>query len=82
MPKIFFLDTGLRNFALRNFTELTFRPDKGSLFENTIFIQLYKNLNITDQLFFGELYPKQKWILFLQVRENGPLRLNLHKTAV
>ncbi len=58
MPKIFFLDTGLRNFALRNFTELTFRPDKGSLFENTIFIQLYKNLNITDQLFFWRTISK------------------------
>lgn len=58
MPKIFFLDTGLRNFALRNFTELTFRPDKGSLFENTIFTQLYKNLNITDQLFFWRTISK------------------------
>lgn len=52
MPKIFFLDTGLRNFALRNFSGLSFRPDRGSLFENAIFGELHKNLGVIDQLFF------------------------------
>ncbi|MFQ5455185.1 MAG: ATP-binding protein [Nitrospirota bacterium] len=52
MPKIFFMDTGLRNFAVRNFTEINFRPDRGGLFENAIFVELYKNLGIIDQLFF------------------------------
>ena len=58
MPKIFFLDTGLRNFALRNFTELSFRPDKGPLFENVIFAELYKNLGVIDQLFFWRTISK------------------------
>ncbi len=58
MPKIFFLDTGLRNFALRNFTELSFRPDKGALFENAIFGELYKNLGVIDQLFFWRTISK------------------------
>lgn len=52
MPKIFFLDTDLRKFALRNFTEIRSRPDKGPLFENAIFGELYKNLGVIDQLFF------------------------------
>jgi hypothetical protein len=58
MPKIFFLDTGLRNFALRNFSELSFRPDKGALFENAIFGELYKNLGVIDQLFFWRTISK------------------------
>jgi predicted AAA+ superfamily ATPase len=58
MPKIFFMDTGLRNYALRSFSELEFRPDKGSLFENAIFGELYKNLGITDQLYFWRTISK------------------------
>lgn len=58
MPKLFFLDTGLRNFALRNFTELRFRPDKGPLFENVIFGELYKNLGVIEQLFFWRTISK------------------------
>lgn len=52
MPKLFFLDTGLRNFALKNFTELGFRTDKGMLFENAIFCEIYKNLGVIEQLYF------------------------------
>jgi len=41
--KICFIDTGLRNSILSNFTPLSSRTDKGQLLENHIFIQL-KNL--------------------------------------
>jgi hypothetical protein len=37
MPKVFLLDTGLRNCLLNNFQTLSMREDKGELFENTIF---------------------------------------------
>ncbi len=37
MPKLFLLDTGLRNCLLNNFQPLTVRTDKGELWENTIF---------------------------------------------
>lgn len=37
MPKVFLLDTGLRNCLLNNFQPLTVRTDKGELWENTIF---------------------------------------------
>lgn len=60
MPKVFFLDTGLRNFAVKNFTQLNFRPDRGSLFENAIFAELYKNLGIIDQLFFWRTISKNE----------------------
>lgn len=41
-PKIFFFDTGLRNYAAQNFNELNEREDKGQLNENFIFCQLIK----------------------------------------
>lgn len=39
-PKIYFVDTGIRNYILRNFNELDIRPDKGKIVENSIFTQL------------------------------------------
>jgi hypothetical protein len=37
MPKVFLLDTGLRNSLLNNFQPLLERSDKGELWENTVF---------------------------------------------
>jgi predicted AAA+ superfamily ATPase len=37
MPKVFLLDTGLRNCLLDNFQPLSVRNDKGELWENTVF---------------------------------------------
>ena len=37
MPKVFLLDTGLRNCLLNNLHPLSVRTDKGELWENTIF---------------------------------------------
>ena len=37
MPKVFLLDTGLRNCLLNNFQPLSVRIDKGELWENTVF---------------------------------------------
>ena len=52
MPKIFFLDLGLRNFMVKQFGELGIRPDRGSLVENFAFIHLYRQLSITNELNF------------------------------
>ncbi|MBW2644451.1 MAG: ATP-binding protein, partial [Deltaproteobacteria bacterium] len=60
MPKLFFQDTGLRNFALRNFSDINFRTDKGSLFENAIFGELFKNLGVIDQLYFWRTISKSE----------------------
>ena len=37
MPKVFLLDTGLRNCLLNNFQSLAVRADKGELWESTVF---------------------------------------------
>jgi len=39
-PKIYFIDTGFRNYLLNNFNDLSLRPDKGEIVENSVFIQL------------------------------------------
>ncbi|MBU4481821.1 ATP-binding protein [Patescibacteria group bacterium] len=52
MPKIYFIDTGLRNFAVKNFNSLTMRQDAGSLMENFVFLELLKGKKITDELRF------------------------------
>lgn len=41
-PKIYFFDTGLRNYIVSNFNQLDKRGDKGQLYENFIFTQLLK----------------------------------------
>ncbi len=40
MPKIYFLDTGMRNCLLENFQSPKIRTDKGELWENMVFRQL------------------------------------------
>ena len=57
MPKIYFYDTGLRNFFTGSFDSLDIRPDRGALLENAVFRQLLEceseeNINFwrtTDQ---------------------------------
>ena len=41
-PKMYFFDTGLRNYVLGDFAELENRTDKGFLYENFLFNQLAK----------------------------------------
>lgn len=40
---MYFIDSGLRNLVIENFNELSLRGDKGSLVENAVFLQLFKN---------------------------------------
>lgn len=42
-PKVYFFDTGLRNYAAGNFQNLDERIDSGALYENFVFLQLIKN---------------------------------------
>ena len=52
MPKIYFLDAGLRNFTQKNFAELAIRPDAGALAENAVFLELLKNSKVWHHLYF------------------------------
>lgn len=41
-PKVYFLDTGLRNAVIRDFRPVSERPDKWALYENSVFSELLK----------------------------------------
>ena len=41
-PKVYFIDTGIRNTAVNDFRGLGDRPDKGSLLENALVMQFIK----------------------------------------
>ena len=50
--KVFFNDTGLRNFLINNFSSLSSRVDSGALFENAVFGELNKHLDINEEVHF------------------------------
>jgi predicted AAA+ superfamily ATPase len=52
MPKIYLLDTGLRNCLVNNFEQPLFRLDKGELWENIYFKLLLEKYNIDDIFFW------------------------------
>jgi len=51
MPKVYLLDSGLRNSLLNNFQPLTERIDKGMIWENRVFNLLCEKYN-SDELFY------------------------------
>ncbi len=52
MPKIFFLDLGLRNLVVKQFGELAVRPDRGAIIENFALVHLYRALSPLSELKF------------------------------
>lgn len=51
-PKVYFRDIGLRNFAIGNFSNFEFRPDKGRIFENFSYLALKEKLKHLAQINF------------------------------
>jgi predicted AAA+ superfamily ATPase len=43
IPKVYFIDNGVRNYFIKNFADLELRPDKGNLFEGFFIGELLKN---------------------------------------
>lgn len=52
MPKVYFCDNGIRNFALSRFESLSARVDKGEVFENLIASELLKTVKSPDSLHY------------------------------
>jgi predicted AAA+ superfamily ATPase len=52
MQKVFFCDTGLRNRLANNFNSITLRNDCGAIFENTVFLELWKMKTNSAQIQF------------------------------
>ena len=51
-PKVFFLDNGLRNAVFGGFKASPERADRGALWENAIFNELSKRLELLDEICF------------------------------
>ena len=51
-PKVYFLDNGLRNTVFGGFAPLDARPDRGALWENAVFSELMKRLELLDEILF------------------------------
>ena len=57
--KLYFYDLGIRNILVKDFRELSLRPDKGGIFENFVFSELEKirkNYNLKLSSFFYREY--------------------------
>lgn len=52
-PKVYFIDTGLRNYLINNLGELSSRTDGGAIVENVVFNQLRRT--------FGENFQIKYW---------------------
>ncbi len=51
-PKVFFLDNGLRNAVFGGFAASSGRADRGALWENALFNELAKRLDLLDEIRF------------------------------
>lgn len=51
-PKVFFLDNGLRNAVFGGFKPGAERADRGALWENAVFNELAKRLELLDEILF------------------------------
>jgi len=51
MPKVYLLDSGMRNSLINNFQQVAERPDKGMIWENRVFNLLCEKYN-SDEIFF------------------------------
>ncbi|MEA2082537.1 MAG: DUF4143 domain-containing protein, partial [Elusimicrobiota bacterium] len=50
--KCYFIDTGMRNFAIRQFTKTDIRPDSGALLENMLLSENLKKLKLDESVFY------------------------------
>ncbi|MCL2435684.1 MAG: ATP-binding protein [Lentimicrobiaceae bacterium] len=52
MQKLYFCDTGLRNRLANNFNSISLRNDNGAIFENAVFLELWKHKSNSTQIQF------------------------------
>lgn len=52
MKKVYFCDLGLRNIIYNSFNDMAFRTDNGAIFENEIFLELWRNRQASESIQF------------------------------
>lgn len=81
MPKVYFLDNGIRNFALSRFENLADRIDKGEVFENLAASELLKIVKPPRSLHYWRSLQKAE-VDFVVRKGNGeivPLEIKAQK---
>lgn len=78
MPKVYFIDTGLRNFALKRFETYDLREDAGPLLENYVFSALIKHLNTFDTVFFWRTKDKAEIDFIVERKDLLPIEVKAH----
>ena len=75
-PKVFLVDSGLRNMLLENFSIKPKTKDFGYLIENVIVTELYKQSKITDGIYFWRTVRGQE-VDIIRKRENNLLPIEV-----
>lgn len=76
MPKVFFLDTGLRNHLLSSFDTFDLRIDRGALLENVVFRNLL-NTYKKEQIQFWRTQNKQEIDFIIDEKYAYEIKVNL-----
>jgi len=77
MPKVFFEDTGLRNFTINNFSPLNQRTDSGSLVENAAYNQLAKSLSFYKEMHFWRTKHGSEVDFVIEQEPEGPVPIEI-----
>lgn len=59
-PKLFFSDTGLRNYSIKDMRKIDLRQDRGALIENTVYSEIEKRLHLLDEIYFWRTQQKKE----------------------
>ena len=65
-PKIYFIDLGLRNTAVKNFNNFETRQDKGQLLENFVLLKVLKEAGRLDKINFWRTKTKAEMDFVVQ----------------
>jgi hypothetical protein len=82
MPKIYFIDCGLRNSVLSDFSALSSRSDRGHLVEQVMFQELCKILEPTDRLAYWRTYASSHEVDFVVVRGESLVPIEVKDTSM
>ena len=79
MPKVYFYDSGLRNFLLGNFEKIGIRPDKGACLENIVFREFLVKTSSVDKIKFWRTQDKKEVDFIIDRKEAFEIKTNFKK---
>ncbi len=74
--KIYYFDSGIRNAILRDFRNLTQRPDRGVLLESFVLHEIQKNLKVAQEIYYWRTREKEE-VDFILVQDRIPVAIEV-----